>query len=284
MAEEIETADILLVDDLPQNLMALDAVLAPLGQRLHHAQSGADALRIILQRDFACILLDVHMPGMDGFETARLIKQRPRTRHVPILFITAFSHDPRSMDRGYAEGAVDYIVKPFNPDNLRTKVAVLVDIHLQARRLQRRESLLRDRERTVMERELLERTHAVMRQAREEVALLNAFTDSAPAAFAVVGRDFRCRRMSPAFAREIGLSAPIDNLPLSRLPQLGEEIARAIHDGLASGAPAMDVPLPGGAGVISVWPLRDGASQLLGAGVIVRTDLHGEREAPMTAP
>jgi PAS domain S-box-containing protein len=123
-------AAVLLVDDRPENLVALDAILAPLGHELVGAGSGEEALRLLLQRDdFAVILLDVQMPRLDGFETAALIKERERTRNIPIMFLTALSKDQQNVFRGYEVGAVDYVFKPFHPDILRSKVAVLIDLH-----------------------------------------------------------------------------------------------------------------------------------------------------------
>src|SRR5438045_2775568 len=104
--------DILLVDDRPENLTALEAVLEGLGPRLVQARSGAQALKRLLAEDFALILLDVQMPDMDGFETAALIRKRGRSRHTPIIFITAFSIDEAQMFKGYALGAVDFLFKP----------------------------------------------------------------------------------------------------------------------------------------------------------------------------
>jgi two-component system sensor histidine kinase/response regulator len=123
--------NILLVDDRPDNLVALEAVLEPLGHRLVRATSGEDALKHLLAEDFSVILLDVQMPGMDGFQTAKQIKQRERTRDVPIIFLTAISREPGHALRGYSTGAVDYIAKPFDPDALRAKVSVFVELHLK---------------------------------------------------------------------------------------------------------------------------------------------------------
>jgi PAS domain S-box-containing protein len=123
-----DQASILLVDDQEENLLALEAVLEPLGQRLVRATSGADALGALLREDFALILLDVQMPDMDGFQTATVIKQREKTRHIPIIFLTALSKELHHMFRGYSAGAVDYVVKPFDPMILRSKVQVFVDL------------------------------------------------------------------------------------------------------------------------------------------------------------
>ena len=138
--------NLLLVDDVEENLVALRAILEPLEQNLVLARSGEEALRELLLRDFACILLDVQMPGLDGFETASLIKQRERTRHVPIIFLTAISKDERHVFRGYTAGAVDYIFKPFEPELLRSKVSVFIDLHRKTQELQRQSQLLRERE------------------------------------------------------------------------------------------------------------------------------------------
>jgi CheY-like chemotaxis protein len=112
--------NILLVDDKPDRVLALEAVLEDLNQNIVRAFSGREALRALLEGDFAVILLDVNMPGMDGFETASLIRQRQATEHVPIIFVTA-SDDETHLTRGYSLGAVDYIQAPYAADVLRTK-------------------------------------------------------------------------------------------------------------------------------------------------------------------
>ncbi len=145
-------AGILLVDDHAANLVALEAILAPLGHELVTASSGEEALRHLLRRDFALILLDVQMAGLDGFQTANLIKQRPRSRHVPIIFITAVGRDAAHVFRGYSEGAVDYLVKPFDPDILRSKAQVFVDLYLKGEQIKVQERLLREHERAALER------------------------------------------------------------------------------------------------------------------------------------
>lgn len=120
--------NILLVDDRAENLLALEAILDSLGQNLVRANSGQEALRQLLDRDFAVILLDVQMPDMDGFETAELIRARPRNQSIPIIFITAFSKSDGLVFRGYDAGAVDYLLKPVVPEILRSKVAVFIDL------------------------------------------------------------------------------------------------------------------------------------------------------------
>jgi PAS domain S-box-containing protein len=133
-------AKLLLVDDDPNNLLALQAVLEPLDQELMLASSGTAALRLCLDNDFAAILLDVSMPGMDGFETAELIRARNRSRHTPMLFLTAYRSDEH-LFRGYHLGAVDFLFKPIVPEILQSKVAVFVNLaqHQQLLRVQAEE-------------------------------------------------------------------------------------------------------------------------------------------------
>jgi len=165
---------ILLVDDRPENLQTLQAVLAPLGFPLVTASSGTHALRLLLERDFALILLDVRMPGLDGLETARLIKGRERSSDVPIVFLTAARDEVRDIIRGYGIGAVDYVLKPFDPELLRSKVAVFAELETSRRALKRSEALLR-----------------------------GAF-EAAPIGKTLLDSDGRIIRSNPAFARLVG--------------------------------------------------------------------------------
>jgi signal transduction histidine kinase/DNA-binding response OmpR family regulator len=142
-----EKVDILVVDDLPEKLLVYETILEGLGQNVIAARSGRDALRLLLERDFAVILLDVNMPGMDGFETAAMIRSRRQTAHTPIIFVTAFN-DEMHTAQGYSLGAVDYILSPVVPQILRTKVGVFVDLY--------------------------KKTQQVSRQAEERVALARA--------------------------------------------------------------------------------------------------------------
>jgi signal transduction histidine kinase/DNA-binding response OmpR family regulator len=136
--------NILLVDDKPEKLLAIEAVLDDLGQNIVRAYSGREALRAVLQQEFAVILLDVNMPDMDGFETAQLIRQRQSSEHTPIIFVTAFSDDMH-VSRGYSLGAVDFITAPIVPDVLRTKVAVFVDLFIKTEQVRRQADALRRR-------------------------------------------------------------------------------------------------------------------------------------------
>jgi CheY-like chemotaxis protein len=136
-------AKILLVDDRRDNLLALSAILSSLGHGMVRAHSGEEALKAMLAEEFALVILDVQMPGMDGYATATHIKRRERTRSVPIIFLTATYADPQDAFRGYAAGAVDYITKPFDPWVLRAKVSVFVDLYLKNRQLREQAALLR---------------------------------------------------------------------------------------------------------------------------------------------
>jgi CheY-like chemotaxis protein len=138
-----EKAKILLVDDRAENIVALEAILSSLNQTLVPARSGDAALKALLSDEFAVILLDVLMPGMDGFETAAHIKRRPGTRDVPIIFLTARNAEPDYAFRSYAAGAVDYIAKPFDPWVLRAKVSVFVDLYMKNRQLSDQAAMLR---------------------------------------------------------------------------------------------------------------------------------------------
>jgi two-component system sensor histidine kinase/response regulator len=131
-----EKAAILLVDDRPENLTALEALLGDLGVETARALSGNDALLLTLKHDFALVLLDVQMPLMDGFETAELMRSNPKTRHLPIIFITAGMKETQHQFKGYDAGAVDYLAKPVEPMVLRSKVRVFRDLYLQRRELE----------------------------------------------------------------------------------------------------------------------------------------------------
>ncbi|MFI6522154.1 two-component system response regulator [Spirillospora sp. NPDC050679] len=139
-----DKAKILLVDDREENLIALEAILSSLDQDLVRARSGEEALKALLTDEYAVILLDVVMPGMDGFETARDIKRRKKTRDLPIIFLTAVNSDPDYAFRGYAAGAVDFISKPFDPWVLRAKVSVFVELHNKNKQLRDQTALLRE--------------------------------------------------------------------------------------------------------------------------------------------
>ena len=174
---------ILLVDDTPENLVSLEAALSGLGEELVLAHSGNEALRHLLDDDFAAILLDVSMPDMDGFETAELIRSRPRSRQTPILFLTGYRNEEH-LFRGYDLGAVDFLFKPIVPEVLRSKVAVLVELtrgnvklREQAEELRKQADVLRKAEQKI--RSLLEAAPdaMVMCHADGEIVMVNSQTE-----------------------------------------------------------------------------------------------------------
>ena len=166
------------------HLLKPGEVLEPLGQHLVRALSGDEALKKVLIHDFAVILLDVQMPGMNGFETAQLIKSRERSRLTPIIFLTAISKDEQYVFEGYSAGAVDYMSKPFNPAILRSKVAVFVDLFLKNEQIREQSEQLRESERRTLE---------LQHQARmqESDARFAEIVDSAMEAIITFGDDRR---------------------------------------------------------------------------------------------
>ncbi|MEH2386665.1 MAG: response regulator [Nostoc sp.] len=183
--------NILLVDDKLENLLALEAILEKLGENLVRATSGEEALRCLLNQDFAVILLDVQMPGMDGFETATLIRNRGRSRHTPIIFLTAFSTSDQMLFKGYALGAVDYLLKPLDPNILTSKVIVFV--------------------------ELFKKTEAVKQQAAQLVAVnaelrqseerLRSLSTCSPVGIFEIDTEGGCRYTNPRYQAICGLQA-----------------------------------------------------------------------------
>jgi len=154
MQVESGQSDILVVDDNPANLVAVEAALGELGAKMVRAHSGSEALKLLLSQDFALILLDVKMPTMDGFETARLIRARRRSSHTPIIFVTAHSRDDREVLAAYQLGAVDFLFKPIVPEVLRAKVSVFVELQSRTAEVARQAELIREHERREHERSL----------------------------------------------------------------------------------------------------------------------------------
>src|SRR5918999_3492828 len=134
---DIEQPRVLLVDDDERNLLAVRSILDDLGEVVT-ARSGEEALRHLLKGEFAVILLDVYMPGMDGYETAKIIRQREQTKRIPIVFLSAVNKEREHLIRGYSMGAVDYVFKPVEPIVLRSKVAVFVDLYTMTREIRRK--------------------------------------------------------------------------------------------------------------------------------------------------
>lgn len=190
--ERVPAGDILVVDDSASNLVAIEAALSDVAGRLVKVSSGAAALRALLERPFALVLLDVQMPNMDGFETARLIRSRERTRHIPIIFITAFNRDDTQARRGYELGAVDFLFKPIVPEVLRAKASVFVALQRHTAEVARQAELLRQIDRREHERRLQEekrRWEAVLlRRKVEELAEADRRKDEF---LAILGHELR---------------------------------------------------------------------------------------------
>ena len=197
-----ENVNILVVDDRPENVLALTAILTDPTYNVVTANTGGEALKKILKHDFAMVLLDVLMPAMDGFETARLILEREASKHIPIIFLTAAGSDVSAIYTAYSLGAVDYLVKPIEPQIVKAKVAVFADLHRKSRRLQRQEKELRWAERALNQQVL-----------SEHEAEFQATFEKAAAGIAHVGTDGHCLRVNPRLCEIIGYS-PKDVLKL----------------------------------------------------------------------
>ncbi len=207
---------VLAVDDQPASLTAIEAVLEDLPITLVTADSGREALRCVLREDFALILMDVRMPDMDGFETAEIIRQRKRSQHTPIIFLTAVSDDEVQVFKGYSLGAVDYLSKPVVPRVLRAKVSVFADLFRKAEEVRHQAELLRQLERREHERQLAEiRGRMEAERLREEMRI----------------------------ARQIQQKL----FPVAPLPLSGFDIAGASHPAEATGGDYFDyVPMRNG--------------------------------------
>jgi PAS domain S-box-containing protein len=192
-------ANILLVDDRPDKLLSLEAVLEGLGQNIVKATSGKEALRCLLKQDFAVILLDVSMPGMDGFETASLIRARLRSERTPIIFVTSFGDSRMHVTRGYSLGAVDYLLTPIVPEVLRTKVSVFVELYRQTELTKRQAERLRLLEEQRHQRELAQVTDQLEAETKR-----NRFFTLAIDLLGIANLDGRFLQANPAWEKVLG--------------------------------------------------------------------------------
>jgi signal transduction histidine kinase len=200
---------VLLVDDRPPNLLSLEAALEGLGVAVAQARSGDEALRHLLTRDFAVVLLDVEMPGMDGYETAALMRSRERSRHTPIIFLTALDANPAAVFKGYSVGAVDYLSKPIDPEILRSKVRVFVDLFLKSEQLRRQ----------------TERLERLERRERDRASQLEEAVNELDSFVYTVSHDLR----APLRAMHGFGQALLEDCG-GRLDELGRDYARRILD------------------------------------------------------
>jgi signal transduction histidine kinase len=226
-------ASILLVDDIPANLLALEALLTPFGHRLVRAASGHEALRCALQEDFAVILLDVRLGDMSGIEVTSMLRDRERTRHTPVLLMTAASSDDRELLEGYAHGAVDYLRKPIVPEVLRTKVSVFVDLYLARESVRRREEQVRVREREALELAHREHLYDLLMQA--------------PAAIAINrGPELLFEFINPLYEKIAGRTVPLGRPMREVLPELVSQtpLLQVLRDVVKTGQPFQGTEYP----------------------------------------
>jgi signal transduction histidine kinase len=182
---ESRNARVLLVDDTPANLTALVAVLEPLGCDVVQARSGTEALREILRTEFAVVLLDIMMPELDGFETARLIKSRAATRELPIIFLTAYSADRGRLLEAYARGGADVLTKPLDPEIVRAKVSVFLDLFLKQRQVEQQALIIGQKRQEALQ------AHDRYESERDARAQAEAIAAAREQMLAVVAHDLR---------------------------------------------------------------------------------------------
>jgi signal transduction histidine kinase len=249
---DADRTNVLLVDDEPNGLIALEAVLNGLGQNIIKAGSGREALRHVLCADFAVILLDVQMPGMDGYETAALIRQRERSRTTPIIFLTAAMKSDASVFKGYSVGAVDYLFKPIVPEVLRSKVEAFVDLARKTAQLKVLNEQLQNQAAQLASanRELETFSYSVSHDLRAPLrhiagfskALMQECADALPP----VGRDYLTKiegatnRMSQLIEDLLGL-ARVARADIRRLPVDLAELAQSIAAALRKTSPKREV-------------------------------------------
>ncbi|RKH15635.1 response regulator [Corallococcus sp. CA047B] len=188
-------ASLLLVDDTPGHLLALEGILAPLGQRLVRAASGREALRRVLDEDFAAVLMDMNLGDMTGVDVLNLMRERERNKRTPVLLMTAGDGDEKEWLAAYVHGAVDYLRKPLRPEILLAKVSMFVELHLAREAVQRREEALRERERDALELVHRERLHAFFMQAPVGISIVR-------------GKDFVFELANPFYERLVGRRIP----------------------------------------------------------------------------
>ncbi|HEY9713835.1 MAG TPA: response regulator, partial [Chroococcales cyanobacterium] len=226
--------NVLLVDDRPENLLVLRSTLARLGENLVEARSGREALERTAESEFAVILLDVMMPDLDGFETARLIREQEKSRHTPIIFVTAMYLNDSDAFRGYAVGAVDYIMKPFVPDILRSKVSVFVELFKKTEEIRQAQEQIR----LLEQREYLDKLLTMEEKLREEEqrrraesAAVRSVFEHAPVGLARLNTNLEIVDVNQVFVEQFSLEADVVGASLSdKLPGLPEPVVEAIKE------------------------------------------------------
>src|SRR5437870_521787 len=252
-----DKGSILLVDDHVENLLALEALLSDLGQNLVRASSGLEALRLLLHQEFALILLDVDMPTINGFETAALIRQRDRSHHTPIIFLTAVNKAERHVFKGYSLGAVDYLTKPFVPEILRSKVIAFVELHRKNEQVKRQAALLQQ-----MVVELAGSNNEIRKlnvELQSERDFISTVLDTADSIIVVLNAEQKIIQASRAFERILGYS-------------LAEVQGRTLDSFYGSAGPSPDLSQ-----AENYWMSRDGTPRLIAWS---RTVLNGKDGGP----
>lgn len=269
-------ARILVVDDSPTNLLLFERLLAPLQQEVVKAASGEEALRLLAELDCAVVLLDIHLPGLSGFEVARLMRAQEKPRRTPIIFVTGMSPDASATSQGYALGAVDFLFRPFDPAVLRAKVEVFVELFLQRERLQRQ---------------------AVLEKAETERARLLRLLAQAPAAIAITeGEDFVFEFVNPLYEKVAGRPIPVGTPLHEALPEFlsQPEVMGRLQHVMRTGEPFVGLEFPialdkSGNGELEealfnlvYQPVRDEQGQVTGLlthAVEVTEQVHARRRA-----
>ena len=254
-AEVRHAQPILVVDDQPANLVAMEDILADLGPPVVCAASGEEALRLLLHQDFSLILLDVRMPGIDGYETATLIRQRARSREVPIIFMSAVDKEAGHQFRGYAAGAVDFIFKPVDPMILRAKIKVFIDLNEKAETLRRQA----EHERELLEENLRVRAEQLRtaEKLRSSLHQQSLVLESLPIALFVAGAQDLDRTRRFIGGNLEGLLRPGEHIPLGEPVDWSERIyapdrerfAALEQDLAAKGAATLEYRVEAGDGV-----------------------------------
>jgi PAS domain S-box-containing protein len=286
-------ARVLVVDDDAANLAALDSVLAGAGLELVTAQSGVEAMKHLLNGDFAVILLDINMPALDGIQTARLIRERERSRDIPIIFITAYQPDQAQILEGYASGAVDYLIKPVNTQVLRSKVRIFIDLFRKKRQIEWQARQLRSvnhrLQREIEQREAAERDAAFEREERQRVVLASIAdavitTDAAGLVTSLNPVAEQLAGMSAAQSRGLTPGAVLWGILPEHLPPLERIVERSLGAGerLRGAAP---IELETAAGTrryleYSAAPIRDSAGAIVGS-VVIAQDITARHAAEL---
>jgi PAS domain S-box-containing protein len=249
-----DKVNILLVDDHVENLVALEALLTDLDQNLIRVESGIDALRLLLHNEFALIILDVDMPIMNGFETAALIREREKSRHTPIIFLTAINKAEQHVFKGYSLGAVDYLTKPFVPEVLRAKVVAFVELHKKTEEVKRQARLLQQ-----MVLELAGSNDEIRKlnvELQAERDFVSTVLDTADSIVLIIDAEHKIVRASRAFERTLGYA--------------NQEVAgRTLTSFFVSAGPWSDLPE-----AENYWIARDGSSRLIAWSKTRLTDDH----------